>query len=154
VFWVDIPLWGRQRKGASDTPARSPLPDRLLNDCVVAVIEDDENVLEALDMRLQRWGCETIIARDVDALVDRVNNAGKSPDIIVADYHLGDNRTGLDAIHAIRQLNSFEVPAVVVTADHSPSTYQRVLLANCQPMTKPVNPAELRTVMNSLINAP
>jgi signal transduction histidine kinase/CheY-like chemotaxis protein len=154
VFWVDIPLWGRQRKGASDTPARSPLPDRLLNDCVVAVIEDDENVLEALDMRLQRWGCETIIAKDVDALVDRVNNAGKSPDIIVADYHLGDNRTGLDAIHAIRQLHRFEVPAVVVTADHSPSTYQRVLLANCQPMTKPVNPAELRTVMNSLINAP
>jgi len=154
VFWVDVPMWGRQHKDAPNAAAALPSLDRVLNDCVVAVIEDDENVLVALDMRLQRWGCNTIIAQNVDQLVERVKQAGKSPDLIVADYHLGDDRTGLDAIHAIRQLDRFEVPAIVVTADHSPSTYQRVLLANCQPLTKPVNPADLRSVMNSLINAP
>ena len=154
VFWVDVPMWGRQRLDISNAVAAPPVPDRLLNDCVVAVIEDEANVLAALDLRLQRWGCATIIASDVDELVERVKQADKPPDIIVADYHLGGERTGLDAIHAIRQLDRFEVPAIVVTADHSPSTYQRVLLANCRPMTKPVNPAELRAVMNSLINTP
>jgi len=153
VFWVEVPIWGRQRKDASSESPPPAAQDRLLNDCVVAVIEDEESVLTALDMRLQRWGCTTIISREVDDLVERVKQAPRPPDIIVADYHLGGERTGLDAIHAIRQIDRFEVPAIVVTADHSPSTYQRVLLANCQPMTKPVNPAELRSMMNSLINS-
>lgn len=153
MFWVEVPVWGRQRQVAPAKSSAPPVPDRLLNDCVVAVIEDESSVLAALDLRLQRWGCSTIIARDVDEIVDQVRLAPRPPDIIVADYHLGDDRTGLDAIREIRQLDRFEVPAIVVTADHSPSTYQRVLLANCQPMTKPVNPAELRTMMNSLINS-
>ena len=153
MFWVEVPIWGRQRLDNGNKSTSAVGYDRLLDDCVVAVIEDEGSVLAALDMRLQRWGCSTIIARNVDDLVDRVKEAPQPPDIVVADYHLADDRTGLDAIHAIRQLDKFEVPAIVVTADHSPSTYQRVLLANCQPMTKPVNPAELRSVMNSLINS-
>ena len=126
--------------------------DRLLQDCVVAVVEDEASVLTALDMRLQRWGCTTIVAHNADELLEQVAQAADKPDIVVADYHLGDDRTGLDAIHAIRQLDMAELPAIVVTADHSPSVQQRVLLANCQPMKKPVNPAELRSLMTYLIN--
>ena len=151
-FWVEVPIKGRMKAGMSGDSKPVVGQDRLLQDCVVAVVEDEASVLTALDMRLQRWGCTIIVARNADDLLEQVAQSADKPDIVVADYHLGDDRTGLDAIHAIRQLDMGQLPAIVVTADHSPSVHQRVLLANCQPMKKPVNPAELRSLMTYLIN--
>jgi signal transduction histidine kinase/CheY-like chemotaxis protein len=152
AFWVDVPIKGRMRASAPGDGKPVLGHDRLLQDCVVAVVEDEASVLAALDMRLQRWGCKTIVARNADDLLEKVAQASEKPDIVVADYHLGDDRTGLDAIQAIRQLDMAQLPAIVVTANHSPALHQRVLLANCQPMKKPVNPAELRSLMAYLIN--
>ena len=152
AFWVDVPIKGRVRADPAGDGKPVLSQDRLLQDCVVAVVEDEVSVLAALDMRLKRWGCTTIVAREVDELLKKVRGAPDKPDIVVADFHLGDDKTGLDAVRAIRQLDKNGLPAIVVTADHSPSVQQRILLANCQPMKKPLNPAELRSVMSYLIN--
>ena len=153
LFWIELPVVGRKRVRETRKDARQSGHDRLLLDSAVAVIEDEYNVLQTFNLRLRRWGCTTLIAQSVDELIERVKEAPQTPDIIVADYHLESKHTGLDAIREVRRLAGFEIPAIVVTADHSPSTYQRVLLANCQPMTKPVNPAKLRSLMSSMINS-
>ncbi len=72
-------------------------------------------------------------------------------DIILADYHLDDGHSGLDAINVLRRRAGFAVPAIVMTADRSPSLADAAHALGCEIMLKPVKPAELRALMAHMI---
>ncbi|MGO1234218.1 MAG: hybrid sensor histidine kinase/response regulator, partial [Marinobacter sp.] len=69
---------------------------------------------------------------------------------ILADYHLDLNRTGLDAIEAIRQHAARAIPAAIITADRS-DDIRRLIRARSLPLlNKPVKPNRLRALLGSL----
>jgi CheY-like chemotaxis protein len=119
-------------------------------DAKVLVIENDEAVLAATEHLLTRWGCRVIAARDV-AGAGIAFGPGDPPDLVLADYHLDDDETGLDAIAAVRAAFGRALPAVVVTADISEQLAENVRADGCEIMQKPVKPAELRALMAHLL---
>jgi CheY-like chemotaxis protein len=104
-------------------------------------------------MQPQRWSCEVRFAADladVEAVASR--DAGFEPDIVLADYHLENGQTGLQAITRLRELWGERLPAIVISADRSPMVVDAAQRAHCEVLRKPVRPAELRALMQHLLS--
>jgi CheY-like chemotaxis protein len=72
--------------------------------------------------------------------------AGVAPDVILADFHLGDQANGIDAVELIRSLHG-PIPAFLVTADRSPILAATCAAAGIPILSKPVEPARLRALL-------
>ena len=85
--------------------------------------------------------------------VAAVASLAEKPRAILADYHLDLGATGLEAIKAVRQALGVEIPAVVITADHSPEV-QALLREACVPLfRKPLKAAALRSVVMHFVTS-
>lgn len=116
----------------------------------VAVIDNDPVVLEAMHALVERWGCEVISVRSLQELQNAC--PPQRHDIILADYHLDDQRNGLDAVRALRAASGRAIPAIVITADRTQDIADAARSMNCELMLKPAKPAQLRAVMVHLLS--
>jgi signal transduction histidine kinase/CheY-like chemotaxis protein len=115
------------------------------------IIDNDLTVLGAMQTLLLRWGADVKVARDLDDIGDILSEPGFSPAIILADYHLDGSVLGIDAVARIRQGLGRNVPAILITADHTQEAAEAARQSNCELLHKPVRPAELRALMQHLL---
>jgi CheY-like chemotaxis protein len=87
-----------------------------LRDMVVVVIDDDEEVGEAMRTLLQSWGCRPVIAADSAAAIAQLEAARRGPDAILADWRLSGAENGLQAIERL-DARFGERPAAIVTGE-------------------------------------
>ncbi len=71
-------------------------------------------------------------------------------DLILADYHLGDEMDGLEALHLLGTKITPMPPAAMVTADGSTELKQRARTLGYPLLHKPVRPAALRALLVAL----
>ena len=74
------------------------------------------------------------------------------PAILLVDYHLDDGITGINVIDALREATGMNLPAVILTADHSEEVVAEVRDAGHAILHKPVKPAALRALMNRILS--
>ncbi|WP_421864579.1 NahK/ErcS family hybrid sensor histidine kinase/response regulator [Motiliproteus sp.] len=126
------------------------LADQQLRHRRVLVLDNDHAICEAMQLLLEGWGCETITALGYDEVVaQRQELSGL--DLVIADYHLDDNRTGLEAVARIRSELQLMAPVLMITANYSNDLKQQVRALGYRLMNKPVKPAKLKAVMQHLI---
>jgi Na+/proline symporter/signal transduction histidine kinase/ActR/RegA family two-component response regulator len=114
----------------------------------VLCIDNDEAILDAMRALLGRWGvdCRTAIGLSEAMLVlDEVQ-----VDLILADYHLGEDVDGLDVLQRLRELIVPMPPAAMITADGSTELKQRARALGYPLLHKPVRPAALRALLVAL----
>ena len=149
VFSLTVPYG--DAAGDDSKPASAHAAEQGLADTFVVVIENDEDIRDGMRNLLQRWSCQVLAASDtVDALA-QLADAELCPDLIVADYHLESGNLGLQSITALRRHFDQEVPALIITADHSPEVATRVRENGYELLHKPIKPAELRSLMAHLV---
>ena len=118
----------------------------------VVVIDNDIAVRQAMGALLDRWGCEARLFAGLDEIEASIGaEPAFAPDIILADFHLDDGQSGLAAVARFRAAGGAPIPAVVITADHSPEVSDAVSAAACEILRKPVKPAELRALITHLL---
>lgn len=144
-FGVVVPL-GTPKVQATHSVAKSR--GGRLNDQVVLVIDNETSILEGMSALLEGWGCTVLSARDKGAGV--ANVGGEPPDIIIADYHLDDGQTGVEAIGAVRAAAGTSIPAIVITADRTPELREMLAGAGFHVLQKPIKPAQLRALITRL----
>ncbi|RDE25378.1 PAS domain S-box protein [Motiliproteus coralliicola] len=126
------------------------LADQQLRHRRVLVLDNDHAICEAMQLLLEGWGCETVSALGYDeVLAQREELTGL--DLVIADYHLDDNRTGLEAVARIRSELGVLAPVLMITANYSNDLKQQVRALGYRLMNKPVKPAKLKAVMQHLI---
>ena len=82
-----------------------------------------------------------------------VLRANGTPDVIVADFHLGGGRTGIETIAALREDCGRQVPAILVTGDTSSGVAaQAAEVDACRMLSKPVDATRLLTELDELAN--
>lgn len=146
-FGVHIPLGMARAQPARDVPL---VRRGQLNDQRILVIDNEATILEGMAVLLEGWGCTVrCVVSEADAVTEA--SAGTaSPDIVIADYHLDDGRTGDAAIDAVRQACGMALPAIVITADRTPELRDRLARAGLHILQKPVKPAQLRALITRL----
>lgn len=126
------------------TPDIAPLPDRT---GTALVIDDDSATLEATGSLLASWGWDVdlrdrLSAEDIAVL--------RKPDLIVCDYDLRRNWTGLQVIGAIHERFG-KTPALIMTGSSSRETAEHIRQAGVLLLLKPVRPVQLRSALISLV---
>ncbi len=117
----------------------------------VLVIDDDELVLASTATILASWGGAVETANNLDRL-QALLSAGAVWDLIISDYQLADDETGIDVIAMVRKYTNNQTPAILISGDTSTDLLQLANTAGHHLMHKPVKPAKLRSLLMFLLN--
>ncbi|MCW8997238.1 MAG: hybrid sensor histidine kinase/response regulator, partial [Kangiellaceae bacterium] len=111
-------------------------------------VDNEQQIIDAMTMLLTRWQCDVRSAKSALEIED-ILNEGFIPDIMLVDYQLDHGRTGLEFITEIRQKTGIEIPAIIVTANHSRELEEELKEQDIKLLHKPVKPAVLRATMSN-----
>jgi len=130
------------------------LPESLAKQ-IIAVIDNDEDVLEGMKALLGRWNCEIIAGPSADICLAQLIEQDKIPDIIIADYHLDGDHTGISATEEIRAeytgLCPAPIPAIIITSDRDPALDILMKRKKLPLIYKPVAAAALHALIKHLL---
>lgn len=138
-------------------PQLRPQPDSLENFSLIAlVVENDPDVLFATVHKLESWGVSALGARSTAEALEMVRDMGIPPDIILADYQLDAEDTGVHAIRNVRAQTGVKVPSIMITANRTASLAQEAIEYDFTVLPKPVETARLRALIDWMMrqNAP
>jgi signal transduction histidine kinase/CheY-like chemotaxis protein len=136
---------------ATPEPVADPLRASWLRGTFAVVIDDDEAARSAMRGLLERWGCLTLAAADGNAALAGLAAHDRPPELIVSDYRLPMNETGLQAVARVRAAIGDEVPAIIVTADTTAEVAHAAQAAATPVLRKPVSPMKLRALLAQLL---
>jgi Na+/proline symporter/signal transduction histidine kinase/CheY-like chemotaxis protein len=145
TFEVLAPMAQPLPAQAQQGEPRSAQAGPLLGMFVVA-IDNEPTILDGMRRVLTGWGCEVVTAADGADAERQLTELGRTPDAIIADYHLDDG-DGLEAIRRLRTALMADIPATLLTADRSLDARYRAEDANIQILNKPLKPAALRALL-------
>jgi len=115
----------------------------------VLLVEDDTRVRNATRMLLKVEGYEVTA---VGSLTEATQAATARPDIklLVTDFHLGSDETGVEVIATVRALIHPQLPAVLVSGDTSSAMRDIRRDGALRIASKPINPDELLGLLREL----
>jgi len=127
-----------------------------LNQQYVLCVDNERDILDAMHGLLAKWGARPLVAANLQDAIDEVEQlhaaSGECPALLLVDYHLDDHVTGMDVITALRETACVDVPAVILTADHSTAVLDEVREAGYPILHKPLKPAALRALINRILS--
>ncbi len=151
LFAIEVPLGEAQRPERAQGLRPEPSGHHL-NGAEVILIEDDLAVATATQRLLEAWGCRvTTVASGAQAL-SALEDLGRAPDLIIADYRLPEGRSGMDIIAQLQGDDVGGVPALIVTGDTSPESLETLSKSGYSVLHKPVRPAKLRALASHLLS--
>jgi signal transduction histidine kinase/CheY-like chemotaxis protein len=149
-FSVIVPMAAATAR-AAEPPAAAVSTLNLAAKKVIVVIDDDALALEGMGGLLRRWGCRVVAARSAAEALTGLADTERPPDLVISDFHLSDQRTGIEAIEQLRAAFGAPVPAFLVSGDISPALQQDAQRGGYHLVHKPVDPMSLRTLLNRLL---
>lgn len=150
VFAIEVPLASKQSRQSQVTPHLA-VPLDQLDQTRVLVIDNEENILVSMAALLRQWGCEVLTATHEQDALQQIERTGIVPEVMMADYHLDDDKTGTDAICYVRDALGIDIPAMVITADRSDECRQLFRGLGLPVLNKPVKPGKLRALLTHLL---
>ena len=135
---------------AATTASLAEDPQARLNGKRIAVIEDDEIILDAYRQMLAHQGAQIVCLSESEeewlAQLEQIDHI----DGILCDYRLKQT-TGDVMIEKLRENYNQDIPAVIVTADTSPSHMQTFAKLHVPILYKPVTFQTIVSTMAELI---
>ena len=146
-FSIEVP--------AGDAAAQPPapaLPARTyrFDGDLVLVVDDELAVRESVQILLELWGCEVLTAGSAEEALQVLDDASP-PALIIADYRLRCNATGIEAIQAVQAKFRANIPGVLITGDTGPDRLREAKTSGYQLVHKPVAPAKLRAILEPIL---
>lgn len=147
VFRLELPLADTEslQDGAA---ANNPVGTKLAG-VRVLVIDDDEAIREGMVHLLGDWGCECDTAESIEAALAAAHR--RAPDVIISDYRLREQRTGTEAITAVRALLDRSLPALLITGDTAPERLREAEAGGVPLLHKPVAAHQLQHALWSAL---
>jgi Na+/proline symporter/signal transduction histidine kinase/CheY-like chemotaxis protein len=149
-FSLMVPLAG-QRELEAKSPVQSGTGEvSILDGLVVLCVDNERDILDGMQMLLERWGCIVMLAENLQQATKQIRENG-APGLALVDYHLSEQSNGLDVLNHLQKLLQESLPAIVITADRSPELEEQVRAGNYGILRKPIRPAALRALMSNTL---
>jgi len=152
MFSVTLPYGVHHQARPHEQGIALPAPLHRVIGAQVLVIENDVAALDAMRELLRTWQVKVVAADSLENAIPQLGTLGV-PNVMVADYHLDEGRTGLDALSTLRALFPHPVPGIIITADRSDEVHNAVREAGFHLLNKPLKPARLRSLLAHLTAA-
>jgi CheY-like chemotaxis protein len=118
----------------------------------VLCVDNEQDILEGMNLLLDRWGCLVMLAENQAQAAQQVVIHG-TPDFVLVDYHLTDQSHGLQVMQHLDELLGTRLPAIVITADRSSELEESVRAQGYGLLRKPIRPAALRALISNMLKA-
>ena len=155
-FEIVVPRASAGSRLESAPGRREPRAASSLDAQYILCVDNDSDILDGMRGLLQKWGAQPLTAGNREEALAEVQRLqtehGQPPAILLVDYHLDDDVTGIEIVEAVCARTASPVPAVILTADHSDEVNERVRAAGHPILYKPVKPAALRALVTRLLS--
>ncbi|HWA12789.1 MAG TPA: hybrid sensor histidine kinase/response regulator [Burkholderiales bacterium] len=141
-FGIDVPLAPASHEARAAAGEEARLPG-----VVVALIDDDAAILEAMGLVLRQFGCVVVAGASGAELIGRLRAGGVEPDLVLVDQRLRAGELGTQAIASLRTFLDRPVPAIVITGDTAPGQLAAIRAAGFDVLAKPVSADALRRAL-------
>lgn len=148
VFQISLPLVDAP---AQELVAATSLDNTKLDGLLVLAIDDEIDVLIAMEALLSSWGCYVLLARSLPEALDRLASSERFPDVLLTDHVLGNGVTSTHVVESVRAAVPVELVIAVISGEAEPSLETQAVTQGWGYMTKPVNPARLREFLATAV---
>ena len=114
-------------------------------------IDDVPEIRDSLTTLLSTLGWEVRSASDQQE-AEQIHAAGFSPDVLLIDFRLRDNASGLDAWEALKR-RGCDAPGLMITGETEPRRIAAARRAGITVLYKPVDGAQLVQAMGHAVRA-
>lgn len=149
VFFIELPRCSTDQITQAEIVTLKSNTD--LSDKTIIIIEDEEEIRDAIKLFLNEWGCKVLELTSIKDVKQKLQQSHK-PDLILADYRLQNHETGVNVIHRIYDYyQDIEIPAVIITGDTAPERIKEANASGYKLLHKPVSGGKLRALLNSIL---
>lgn len=142
----------RQAPAAVDAlPAASQEADFAGAHQLIALIEDDRLVRIAMEGLLTGKGFVVAAGSDYAEMREALNRAGRTPDLVIADYRLRGEETGVAVARRLCQDYGRDLPVLLLTGESAPAEMIDAAAGAFPVLRKPVRPERLFAEMAKLL---
>jgi CheY-like chemotaxis protein/anti-sigma regulatory factor (Ser/Thr protein kinase) len=120
---------------------------------LLVVIDDEAAIREAMASLLQGWGYAVISAGSGEEMLTKLANHPTRPDLIISDYRLRGEETGIQAIARLQSEFNEAIPALLVTGDTAKDRLTEAQASGLVLLHKPVPNGKLRAAIVHLMAA-
>lgn len=146
TFALYLPIGDRSQVQSAETVSRQITS---LAGVQVLVIDDDASVRKSMKSLLTTWGCNVSCADSNAEAIEHIVHGSGMPEIIIADYRLRDDVTGVDVLENIFDEINDTLPAIIITGDTSPDRLRNINSSGYPVLHKPVAASALRSAIQS-----
>ena len=139
MFAVDLPRSSADQRFAAPLGTMKLAARTDLAGMAIAVIDDEEPILDATRALLETWGCAVVTAASGKEAIDRLILEPRAPDAIICDYRLRGTEDGINVIAMLRGEFNADIPAVLITGDTAPARIQEIKASNMPVLHKPID---------------
>jgi PAS domain S-box-containing protein len=152
VFRVSVPI-AEAFEAAPPVQRRSIDRAGTPSGALVVGIDDDPSVREALSLLLESWGFTAVTAATANEAMQRLSEANRTPDLVIADYQLQQGKKGSHAIRDIQRRWGEDIPGLLLTGDVEPRRLKEAAASGFQVVHKPIQPDRLKAVVAEQIKS-
>lgn len=115
----------------------------------VIVIDDHEGIRFSLSTILSNWGCKVRSFESADNACEAIKKLPTwKPNLIISDYRLRNNMTGIEAIDKVKTTLNHPIEAIVISGDTAPEEIIKIEKSGFIVFHKPIKPAKLRVIIS------
>lgn len=149
TFSISVPLGDSAEVVVSPKESTQfSLPANKLQGVSILCLDNDVRVLNAMQTLLSGWGCEV-------QCVEEITQAWKlyqdnAYDLVLADYRLDGEQTGLDLLEMISNDERYkdgQVAGILITAEQDSELKGKAQALGFQYLAKPIQPAALKSLV-------
>ncbi|MBL4796860.1 MAG: response regulator [Oleispira sp.] len=139
-------------KGSSDliqSPDKTDMNNNL-GAIDVILIDDNESIRFSLSNILSKWGCKIRSFESTDDACEAIEQLPSwKPNLLISDYRLRNNVTGIEAIDKVKESLNYPITAMVITGDTAPEEIAKIEKSGLAILHKPIKPAQLRLMISN-----
>ena len=147
-FSITLPLAAAR---ATPSAAIGEAFEDFVNGGLIAVVDDEGAIRDAMSALLTGWGHEVVTAGSGAEMVERLADRIEGPDLVICDYRLRGGETGVQVIDALRAGFGSDIPALLITGDTAPDRLAEAQASGLLLLHKPVPNGKLRAAISNLL---
>lgn len=149
VFSVTVPVASGVANEVNHDTSSNIHSSKLLHGLKVLAIDNEPAIVDGLSHLLSGWGIDVITATSTSETMEQcIIHDGI--DGILVDYHIHRD-DGIELVRTIRRTIGRNIPAMLITADHSVSVRNLAAAQGILYLRKPVKPAALRAALQQMV---
>ena len=152
-FSIDLPIDTVSAEEPGQPALLTADDETALFGAVVVVIDDEADILAAVELLLRQWGCQVIAAESGAQANDKLQAEDLVPDFILSDYRLRNNETGIDVIRALRANYGGGIPALLVSGDTAAERLRDATASGLVVLHKPLNADVLKQALIKMLGS-